>query len=330
MYDVITFGSSTRDVFIKVKEGDFKVAEEKDFVTGKAICYPLGSKVEVEELTFSPGGGGVNTAATLARQGLSAAAVGVLANDIGGNEILKFLKDEGVDTDLFLIHKGGMGTAYSLILVTPSGERTILTYKGEGQNFHKNEIKWDKIEAKWLYVDSLGGNLELLRKIMEVAKEKDIKVAMNPGGRTLAHGLDALKSYLKDISIFATNQEEAARLTGIDYKNEKEIFKLMDELIDGIYIMTKGPEGAVVSDGKKIYRAKASTRKAVERTGAGDSFNSGFLAGYMHSDGNIKESLKLAMANAESVISYIGATKGILKKDDMGSIPISEVTEEEL
>jgi sugar/nucleoside kinase (ribokinase family) len=240
------------------------------------------------------------------------------------------LKDEGVDTDLFLVHKGGMGTAYSLILVTSSGERTILTYKGEGQNFNENEIDWDEVEASWFYVDSLGGNLELLKKIIEVAKEKDIKIAMNPGGRTLAHGLDALKPYLKDINIFATNQEEAARLTGVDHKNEKEIFKLMDELIDGVCIMTKGPEGAVVSDGKKIYRVSASAGEAVERTGAGDSFNSGFLAGYIHSDGNIRESLKSAMANAESVVSYIGATKGILKKGDLGLVSIPEVTEEGL
>ncbi len=330
MYDVITFGSSTRDVFVKVKEGEFKIIEDDNFVTKKGICYPLGSKIEVEELIFSPGGGGVNAAATLVRQGFNVAAVGVLADDIGGNEILKFLKEEGVETKLFQINKGKLGTAYSLILFSPSGERTILTYKGEGKNFDDNKIKWDEVESKWFYVDSLGGNLDLLEKIIEVAKEKNIKIAMNPGGMTLAYGLEKLKPYLNNIDIFAVNQEEAARLTGIDYKKEKEIFKFMDDLVRGIFIMTKGPEGAVVSDGKNIYRVEASAEKAVERTGAGDSFNSAFLAGYIDSEGDIKEALKLAMTNAQSVVNYIGAIKGILKKGDMGQFSIPEIKMEEL
>ena len=329
MYDVITFGSSTRDVFVKVKDGGFKVIEESDFVTNKGICYPLGSKVEVEELIFSPGGGGVNSAATFARQGLNTAAIGVLCDDIGGNEILKFLKNEGVDTKMFIVSEGGSGTAYSLVLFSSSGERTILTYKGEGKNFDENKIKWDEVESKWFYVDSLGGNLDLLAKIVEVAKKKGIKVAINPGGKTLEHGLDALKPYLDNIDVFAVNKEEAARLTGIDYKNEKEIFKFMDKIVKGIFIMTKGPEGAVVSDGQKIYRVSATKGKAVERTGAGDSFNSGFVAGYIDSE-NIEEALKLAIANAENVVSHIGATKGILKKGDMGEGSLPEVTVEEL
>lgn len=329
MYDVIIFGSSTRDVFVKVKDGGFKVIEESDFITNKGICYPLGSKVEVEELIFSPGGGGVNSAATFARQGLNTAAIGVLCDDIGGNGILKFLKDEGVDTKMFIVSEGGLGTAYSLVLFSSSGERTILAYKGEGKNFDENKIKWDEVESKWFYVDSLGGNLNLLTKIVEIAKEKGIKIAMNPGGKTLEHGLDALKPYLDNIDVFAVNKEEAARLTGIDYENEKEIFKFMDEIVKGIFIMTKGPEGAVVSDGQKIYRVGATKGEAVERTGAGDSFNSGFVAGYIDS-GNIEEALKLAMANAENVVSHIGATKGILRKGDMGESLLPEVTVEEL
>jgi ribokinase len=186
------------------------------------------------------------------------------------------------------------------------------------------------MDAKWFYVDSLGGNLNLLEKIVGVAKEKDIKIAMNPGGKTLEHGLDKLKPYLDSIDIFATNQEEAARLTGIDYQNEKELFEFMDDLVKGVFIMTKGPEGAVVSDGNKIYRAGASAGKAVERTGAGDSFNSGFVAGYINSEGNLEKALKLAMANAENVVSHIGATKGILKKGDMGQLPIPGIEVEDL
>lgn len=198
------------------------------------------------------------------------------------------------------------------------------------KHFDVNEIEWDKMDAKWFYIDSLGGNYELFEKIIETAREKNIKVAMNPGGKELAHGLEKIKPLIKDINIFATNMEEAALLTGIDYEKEKELFKFMDELIDGVYIMTKGPRGAVVSDGKNIYRTEAAIGEAVERTGAGDAFNSAFVAGYINSDGDIQEALKLAMANAQSVVSYIGASEGILKKGDTGKLEIPGVSVEPL
>lgn len=327
-FEVITIGSSTRDVFIRVKEGSFKVQEDQDFVTDKAICFPLGSKVEISELTFAPGGGGVNAATTFARQGFKVADIGVVHKDSNGQAVIDHLKSEGIDTGFLMTHDGPDMTAYSTILITPDGARTILSYKGEGQNFDPNEIKWDEIDSDWLYVDSLGGNFEMFTKVIDMAKEKNIKVSMNPGGKELEHGLDKLKPYLGGINIFATNMEEAATLTGIDFTKEKEIFKFMDELIDGIYIMTQGPKGAVVSDGKNIYRIKATEGPAVERTGAGDSFNSGFAAGYIKSGGDIKEALKLGLVNAQSVVKYPGAIEGILRKEDTDALPTPEVSVE--
>lgn len=329
-FEVITIGSSTRDVFIRVKEGSFKVQEDQDFVTDKAICYPLGSKVEISELTFAPGGGGVNAATTFVRQGFKIADIGVVNNDSNGQAVVEHLKSEGIDPRFFMVHDGSDMTAYSTILITPDGARTILSYKGEGQNFDPNEIKWDEIDSDWFYVDSLGGNFEMFTKVIEVAKEKNIKIFMNPGGKELEHGLDKLKPYLGSINILATNMEEAAILTGIDFKMEKEIFKFMDELIDGVYIMTQGPKGAVVSDGKNIYRVKTTEGPAIERTGAGDAFNSGFAAGYIKSEGDIQEALKLGLANAQSVIKYPGAIKGILNKEDTNTLPTPEVSVEPL
>lgn len=322
MYDVVTIGSATRDVFIKLKDGDFKVVDSDDFVTQKGLCFSLGSKIEITDLSFAPGGGGVNTSVTFARQGLKTANVGVIGSDVGGNEILKYLRDEGVDTKFFVVRGNGEGTAYSVILTAPGGERTILSYKGEGQNFDEKEIRWDEIQSQWLYLDSLGGNYGLFKKAIEFGAGKGMRIAMNPGGKELAHGLEKLRPYLGKIKIFATNREEAARLTGIDYKNEKEIFRFMDELIDGIYIMTKGPEGAVVSDGKNIYRTGPSEGKAIERTGAGDAFNSGFVAQYIRSGGDIRKALNFAMANAQSVVSYAGATTGVLRGDSVPPLQI--------
>jgi len=82
MYDIVIFGSATRDLFITSKH--FKALKSKNFSTGKGICFNLGSKIYLDELAFATGGGGDNAAATFAKQGLKTAYVGRVGNDPGG------------------------------------------------------------------------------------------------------------------------------------------------------------------------------------------------------------------------------------------------------
>ena len=67
MFDIVTFGSATWDVFLSTK--DFKILKAKQFVSSKGICFNLGSKIKVKTIKFSFGGGGTNTAVSFANQG---------------------------------------------------------------------------------------------------------------------------------------------------------------------------------------------------------------------------------------------------------------------
>lgn len=321
MFDIVSIGSATRDIFISAD--DFKSIKSSDFSTGEGLCLPLGSKTEIKKIVFTFGGGGANAAVTFARQGLKTACVGVVGNDLNGQEVINELAGEGIETGYFQKHDDDF-TAYSVIMVHGSGERTILSYKGEGQHFDVNKIAFDELKTKWLFLNSLGGHYDLLEEAVNWAVANNVKLATNPGGKELDHGLDKLKPLLKNFSIVAMNQEEAAKLTGIDYNNEAEIFKFMDNIIGGIFIMTKGHDGAVASDGKNIYRAGVPDSPIVERTGAGDAFSSGFISEYIRS-GDISKAIQLATANASSVVAQYGSGAGILKKGDMGPWPLVEV-----
>ena len=322
MFDIITIGSATRDVFMKSEQ--FKIIEDKSFATGQGECFALGSKIEIKDIVFTSGGGGTNAAVTFARQGLRTACVGAIGDDFNGKDIIGELNNEGVDTDYFQTNKNGY-TAYSVILVHEKGERTILSYKGEGQHFDVNKIPFKKFRTKWLFLDSLGGHYDLLETAVSWAVKNKVKLATNPGGKELAHGLDKLRPLLKHFPIVIMNQEEASKLVGIDYDREPEIFKAMDEIIGGVFVMTKGPAGVVVSDGNNIYRAGVPDSPVVERTGAGDAFSSGFVAEYIRS-GDMAKAIQFATANASSVVTQYGAKAGILKKGDWGPWPLVEVS----
>lgn len=320
-YDIICIGSATRDVFVSSRA--FKVGPDTRFEIGKGLCLPFGSKMEVDKIVFASGGGGTNAAVTFARQGFSTACIGVVSQDGNGTDILDELRREGVDAKYFQMHTDDI-TAYSVILVGPDGERSILSYKGEGSHFDAEHIPFGILKSKWLYVDSLGGHFEVLERALDWARHEGVRVAINPGGKELAQGMEVLRPQLSKCDIVAMNQEEAAALTRVPFRDTTEIFRAMDEVVDGIFIMTRGQEGVLVSDGKKLYAAKIPNRDMVERTGAGDAFNSGFVAEYMRSH-NVTKAIRFATANASSVVMFYGAKAGILRTGDTGRWPLVQV-----
>lgn len=325
-FDIIAVGSSTRDVLLR-SEG-FEVRKHADSPTGVEQCFPLGSKLEIKEIVFATGGGGTNVAVTFARQRFQTACVGVVGEDITGQEVLWELKKEGVNTDFFQKHNDNL-TAYSIILVHPDAERTILSYKGEGQHFDVKKVPLDKLDADWFYLDSMGGHYDLMWALVNHAINHGIKIAFNPGGKELDHGLEKLKPILKHIDIYITNREEGAQLVGVPSRNQNIILDKLQKLIKGFIILSDGHNGVKVRNGKTEYSASVPDSPVVERTGAGDAFGSGFTSEYIRS-GSIEKAIQFATANASSVVTKFGAKAGILRKDDWGPWPLVRVERKEI
>lgn len=322
MHDVITIGSATRDVFIS--SSDFVILKDDRFKTGSALAMTLGTKIHVDKIVMTPGGGATNVAIGLTRQGLITACSAVIGNDIIGKEIKDAINNEGVDTSYIVTHDDDLSGYSTILFDAASGERTIVTYKGEGQHFRKDVINISQMNSKWIFVDNVGGNQDFIAEILKHAKDNSIKLTTNPGTLELALGFGKLQPLLSACEIVFMNQEEASMISGIDYNDEDGIFKFMDEKIGGIFVMTKGTQGVSVSDGKNIYRAGIPDSPVVERTGAGDAFCSGFLSEYIRS-ADMLRSIQMATANSSSVVSKYGPIEGLLKLGDFGPWPLVDV-----
>jgi sugar/nucleoside kinase (ribokinase family) len=313
---------------------DSETRRHTDLPTGIEQCFPLGLKLEIKEMVFTTGGGGTNVAVTFGRQGFKTACVGVVGDDMIGEEILAELKKENVEP-IFQQHGDGF-TAYSVILVNPNAERTILSYKGEGQHFDVNEVPFDKFKTKWFYIDSLGGHYDLFEALVNHAVKNGIKIACNPGGKELAHGLEKLKPLLKEFDIYLTNKEEGAELLGLNSQEVelKQVAKDLKNYVKGVVVVTDGPRGLAAADGDKFYSASVPDSPVVERTGAGDAFGSGFVAEYIRKlEAGSREpeavmtAIQFGTANASSVVTKYGAKAGILKKGDYGPWELVRVEE---
>jgi len=332
MYDIITFGSAAQDIHVKSKA--FKILkDEKDFITGEGICLALGSKIDVEDITYTAGGGGTNTAATFSKQGLRTAFCGAIGVDSAGLEIVRELKHLRIDTR-FVVKKKEEHTNSSVIIsgvpavAGSGGDRTILVYRGASDKLARKDISWKKIrKTRWIYLAPLGGLLcDTFEEIVNFAKENNIKVAVNPSIQQLSLAEEKLKNIFKKVDILFVNQEEASFLTKIPFEEEQNIFKKIDEICPGIAVMTKGGQGVTVSDGKYLYSALPDReRKIVDTTGAGDSFAAGFLTAYIRFNKDIVKAIQLGLANSAANLSEIGAHSGLLdKKSDFKRVEVSQ------
>jgi sugar/nucleoside kinase (ribokinase family) len=302
-----------------------KVVEGEEFDTQKGLCVALGSKMHMDSVFAAMGGVGTNTACTFGQQGLKTAYFGAVGKDVFAETVKKELARHGVLLDL-LIESEEYPTAFSVILSLPDVGRSILEKYGACHELTEKDIPWEKLKAEWFYIGSLSDKShQMLVPLIEFAEEENIKVSSNPAGslKSEEHA-NILKSVLGKFDILILNQEEAARLAGLPFEKEKEIFRKLDEMVGGIIVMTKGPKGVVVSDGEKLYSAGIPESGMVDRTGAGDAFGSAFTAGYIET-GDITYAIQLGTANATSVLQKFGATNGILKKGDFGPWPRVEV-----
>jgi ribokinase len=312
---ILSIGKATQDVFLKSDEFD-------PYTEGK-IAYthlPLGAKLEVEEVEFATGGNATNVAVTFARQGLHASYMWALGDDPASTSVLTELDAEGVDTTL-VVQADRYRAGYSNILLATNGERTILNYRGisadaDGKPLDIYAIK----DYDWVYPSSLAfAGLGLLAKIIDIAKQHDVKVMLNPAGPELANP-DQLKHILEDVDVLCVNKEEMQKLA--EGQTLEELVRHGANLCD-VVIVSDGPNGVIATDGKTVVRAGMyEDVPVIDRTGAGDAFASGFLSQWAIGK-TLEEAIIFASANSTSVVTKVGAKAGILHKGvELHEMPI--------
>ncbi|MBI2659058.1 carbohydrate kinase family protein [Candidatus Woesearchaeota archaeon] len=305
MYDVITVGSATLDVFAKTRFSELiKIIDPKGETD--LLAFPSGSKILVDELEFTVGGGGTNTAVALSRLGHKVGFIGKLGTGTNSNFIYKNLKKEKID----LLCAHGEGHAgYSVILDTLEHDRTILAYKGINDELKNKDIPYKKLKAKWFYFGAmLEESFHTMEKLAEFAQQRSIKIAFNPSTYLAEKGTRHLKHILSRTELLVLNKEESIMLAGKD-SVEGLLFRLKS-LGPKIVVITDGKNNLYVVDEKYIYTVKPPFVKIVDATGAGDAFASSFLSGFIRKN-DIEFAIKLGIANSQSVIMHYGA-KNIL------------------
>jgi len=302
---ILTFGAATQDVFLTGKA----LHARRDVRTRDYVeQFPLGAKVEVDDIHFDTGGDATNAAVTFARQGFAVGYTGKIGHDPAGAEVIRVLRREGVTTDR-VVYDPKLSTAFSVLLVAAGGERTVLICRGASHTLKAKDIAIRNIEADWFYISSLGGNLDLLGKLLRHANNHGIQVAIDPGQGELSQ-IKKLRALLPLVTVLKANAEELRVLFGGNDLKET-VVRAADTC--PYVVGTDGPAGSYAAVAGKLYQAGAYQKvRVVDRTGAGDAFGSGFVAA-LAKGLPVEDALSLGSANATSVVTQFGAKTGILR-----------------
>jgi len=320
MARIVSIGSALQDVYL-IDRDDFSTDIN---IAGRGYFdrLELGAKVDIDKVQFSTGGGATNAATTFARSDHESIFMGSIARDPAGKAILDALDKEGIDSS-YVSYARGLHTGYSVILLAPSGERTILTCRGASAYFSTLDPKdLDLIQPDWLYVTTLRGDMDMLDKLFTRAKKLGARIMFNPGMQELDHN-KKLIGLLEDTDVLLVNKTEANTIVpGV----------LLTEIVSRLKnyvptaIITDGNQGSIASDSDKTYRVGMyEDVKVIDVTGAGDAFGSGFLASFA-SGKSFRQSLIFASANSTAVIQKLGSKKGIIPiSTPLHAMPIQEV-----
>ena len=320
MARMVSLGSALQDIYL-IDHDDLVPTEiGHDAILGKVL---IGTKVDIDRISYEVGGAGINSAITFARHGHEVVFIGNISHDPGGGLIVKTLDIEGIDSSYVnFISRKLTGTSV-ILLDTKSGERTILTYRGASQQFgNLSEKDLDLIQPDYMYTSTLRGDLETLERFFKKANQIGTKVMFNPGVKELAQKEKLMKLF-KYVDTLIVNKHEASQLVPGTTLTEL-LYHLKDYA--KTVIITDGAMGGIATNGEETYRfGLYESVQAKDTTGAGDAFGSGFLA-HIADGHSFKESLIFASANSISVVMKFGANKGIIDGNvKLHPMPIQKV-----
>ncbi len=342
---VVTMGSATIDIIATVANEDIEQMRLTNQTASFLLMEP-GRKVDAENIRTYIGGGAVNAAVCLARQGFSAAPLVKMGRDLNADNIVSALTLEGVDTSL-AIHDPNYATAVSLLIASHDRDAAIFTHRGANEHLFLEDLEKNPFEnADLVYIAGLSNaSADLFPEIVSRAKEAGAFVATNPGIRQLTRKTDPFFDSLGKVDLFICNRAEARALipklverTGWDKGRppkagqdelvlEIEGFKLpsadyfarMHSLGPSFVGITDGSQGAFLSVSGDILFQPVVPADVLGTTGAGDSFSS-TLAGCLASGVSPLRALRLAAQNSSSVVSFTDAHSGLLSREQLAAL----------
>ena len=229
-------------------------------------------------------GGTANVSRGITQCGGKTAFVGRIGKDLFGQFFKNCLKKSNVRDVSFIDTKYPTGVCIST--THARGERTLLVDRGANDFFCESEFLKKRSlfsQSDVIYISGYSlqskKNDNVIKKCLDLfhtdSQKDSQKIIFNPGAPNIitTEQIEFIKKY---VDILILNFDEARKMT--QSESQERIGKQIKKIVDTA-IITHGSKGCLLIDHDQLSSIKTPSIHALDTTGAGDAFSSGFIVG---------------------------------------------------
>ena len=266
--------------------------------------------LQTATLDMKFGGAETNIAVNLARLGYKTTWLSCLPDNVFGQRVLAELQGYGVDTSgVKLAQNERMGTYFIEFGAPPRPNRVVYDRANSAASrMGVSDVNFDLLaSARWFHTTGITPALsknceELTLATVQFARTQGMRVSFDVNYRALLwsppEAARVLEPALKLCHIVFIAHRDAVLLFGVSEDAHKAATELQTRFGSEVLVMTVGENGAVAVYGAAQVCHVAQPFEVphpVDRIGAGDAFDAGFIAGQMRG-ASIEESMRLGHA----------------------------------
>lgn len=310
MKSVIGIGNALTDMLVNLKDDEvlekYNIARGSMSLVDSKLQSEVSKAVAGRPYSLSLGGSADNTIRAMARLGCKVGFIGKVGQDTTGDFFEQALENLGIKPVIF---RGKNRSGKCVSLISPDGERTMLTHLGAALEMKADEISNDIFKGyDCLYIEGyLVQDHTLIESVARNAKSCNLKVAIDLASfNVVEENLDFLRDLVeKYVDIVFANEDEAKIFTGEEEPiNALQYISQMCELA----VVKIGMKGALIKQGEKVVHVGImKAAKRVDTTGAGDFYAAGFLYG-MTEGLDLRQCGTIGAVTAGKVIEVVGTT----------------------
>jgi sugar/nucleoside kinase (ribokinase family) len=252
-----------------------------DFVFKGCHALPMpGREVLADDFVMTPGSSSMICAMGLARLGNPVSFHGRLGTDASGAFCLEAMRAAGIDVSS-LQPDPALRTGVTASLSTPQ-DRALVTFAGAMSELRAEDVRdeWLK-NADHLHVSSYylqKGLRQGCKALFARAKAAGLGTSLDPGFDPSQQWGEDLLDTLAEVDVFLPNEEELLAITG-----STDVHAALRVVQNGRTqtVVKRGPQGCSSLHDEQWLNVPAYPVSAVDTTGAGDSFDAGFLHAWL-------------------------------------------------
>lgn len=268
-----------------------------------------------EDMRFAMGSSSAITAHNLSMIGSKVGFIGKAGQDNFGDFMINALTRGGVETS-HVIRDATLKTGATIVLANPP-QKALLTYMGAMTEMTIDDIDFDYVsQARHLHLGCYylqTGLMPGVSRLFAKAKELGLSTSLDTNWDPSEKWSEDIYQVLEQTDIFLPNDDEAIRIA-----HAETLDATVDKLskIVKVLVVKKGSDGAMVSVGGETIHDKGFRVKATETTGAGDSFNAGFIHNYLKGE-SWDKCLRFGNACGALAVTAIGGTGAYQEKAEV-------------